>query len=143
MIEHRKALFLFARSLGIGREDAEDIVQETLLRAHLYKHQFNGGAYRSWLYGILRNLHYSKYRREKMKKRWQHRTEQDDMCESPFDEICELAALNVKMQSLPEIQSTALCDWLSGMEYDEIARARAVPLGTIKSRIARARAALC
>ena len=142
--DDRKALMNYASNLCRNRDDAEDLVQDTLLRAHTHKHQFSSevGAYRAWLYTIARNIYFSRCRQKSMRLRLAHKVIEDDTCEAHFDEVCELAQVRERMAFLPVAQSDALMDLLNGMKYEEIAEARRVPIGTIKSRIARAREAL-
>jgi RNA polymerase sigma factor (sigma-70 family) len=144
-VESIPALRAFARSLVNDPTEADDLIQETLTKAIAKAHQFQPGTQlRSWLFTILRNTFYTRY--GKMKR------------ESPGGPDCvaalpwvpatqewsaELRAVMAAVRRLPRTQREALVlVAMLGVEYEEAARICDCPIGTIKSRLNRARAHL-
>lgn len=130
----------YARSLVRDSERAEDLVQNCLLRALAKEHLWQTGTnLRSWLFTILHNLHVSELRRL---ARDRERLAIFDralstMRESPS--LC-LVDLDRAMSELPDEQRrVVLLAGLREMSYEEAAAALAVPVGTVRSRLARAR----
>jgi RNA polymerase sigma-70 factor (ECF subfamily) len=135
----------FARVLMRGQDGADDLVQETLMRAIAARGQFTEGTnLRAWLFAILRNVHLSLRRRAGR---------------SPFaptPEIMPTATvsggqeeqhafrdLGRAFDQLPKVQRQVL--WLTvveGMDYDQVADILGTPVGTVRSRLSRAREAL-
>ncbi|WP_262272126.1 sigma-70 family RNA polymerase sigma factor [Microvirga yunnanensis] len=132
----------FAISLTRSVDQAEDLVQETVLRAISKQGLFEPGTnLQAWLFAILRNLFYSAYRRTK------HEVEDADgsyaamLISIPDHEdrimVKDLAAALAK---LPERQRKAiLLVSVEGMSYEAAAQALGCAVGTIQSRVNRAR----
>ncbi|MBD0270461.1 MAG: sigma-70 family RNA polymerase sigma factor [Acetobacteraceae bacterium] len=134
----------FARVLAKRADVADDLVQETLVRAIAAQAQFASGTnLRAWLFTILRHARAAAIRRDSRSPI------------TPFEEIREPAVsggqeerqamrdLAVAFARLPKAQQEAL--WLivvEGMDYAEAARIQNVPQGTLRSRLSRARDAL-
>lgn len=132
----------FARSLTRNRDQADDLVHDATVRALGAAHQFElGSNFKAWMFTILRNCHYTAIR----KRDWRN---------VPFDEA------PAEGQATPATQHAALefCDFrrafsllgdshrevltligASGLSYEEAAKACDCAVGTVKSRVSRAR----
>jgi RNA polymerase sigma-70 factor (ECF subfamily) len=142
VIPHLRA---FGRSLSGNRDVADDLVQETLLKAWAARHRFQAGTnMRAWTFIILRNLFLSQMRRARFKGEW------DDFTASKLlaapagqDRQIELADLERGLMELPQAQREALIlVGAGGFAYEEAAKICGCAVGTIKSRVARGRSAL-
>lgn len=142
VIPHLRA---FARSLSGSVDLADDLVQETLLKAWNARLRFEAGTnIRAWTFIILRNLFLSQIRRNRFRGEWDDATA-DRVLSAPAaqDKHVELSDLYRAMQQLPDAQREALIlIGAGGFSYEEAAEISGVAVGTVKSRVARARAAL-
>lgn len=135
------ALRRYARALTRNADIADDLVQDTLVRALRSEHLFHGGELRSWLYTILTNLNRNRLRSLARRPSLQ-----------PIDEYDGTGATGPEgggrdiergLASLAEEQrSVLLLVVLEGLSYREVAEVQGVPIGTVMSRLARARAQL-
>jgi len=138
-------LHSFARSLTRDGVRADDLVQEALMRALSNIDRFRPGTnLKAWLFTIVRNEHYSQLRRRKFEA---HGIEPDLLPEPSVppdhDGKLELRDLDRALASLSPGQRTALIlVSVSGFSYEEAATICACAVGTIKSRVARARETL-
>ena len=133
------ALRRYARALTRDAEIADDLVQDTLVRALRSQHLFHGGDMRSWLYTILTNLNRNRLRALARRPAFLALEENDaaDMS-GP-----QAGARDIEraLASLVEEQRAALLlVVLEGLSYREVAEVQGVPIGTVMSRLARARA---
>lgn len=142
VIPHLRA---FGRSLSGNRDTADDLVQETLLKAWAARERFQAGTnMRAWTFIILRNLFLSQMRRARFKGDWDDHTA-DKLLAAPAnqDRHVELGDMQRALMELPEPQREALIlVGAGGFAYDEAAEICGCAVGTIKSRVARGRAAL-
>jgi len=145
IMPHLDAAYNLARWLTRNEHDAEDVVQDAFLRAFKFFDGFRGGNGRSWLLSIVRNTSYT----------WlQKNRRQDLVFDEKIPEVEDPAAnpevLLLKhadqatvlqaMEELPvEFREVTILRELEGMSYKEIAEITDVPLGTVMSRLARAR----
>jgi RNA polymerase sigma-70 factor, ECF subfamily len=133
------ALRRYARALTRDAEAADDLVQDTLVRALRSEHLFHGGDIRSWLYTILTNLNRNRLR--SLARRPTLMALGDD--DAPDMAGPEAGARDIEraLASLVEDQRSALLlVVLEGLTYREVAEIQGVPIGTVMSRLARARA---
>lgn len=141
----RRELYAYALHLAKNSPDAEDLVQETILRALEHRNQFKTGSNMSaWLFTILRNRHYSVGRKKQSAwayEEWHARAGNQYLEPAQESSVMFKQTLETANQ-LPETQRKTVLALSLGMTYEEIAHAEGVPLGTIKSRMNRGRAAL-
>ena len=133
------ALRRYARALTRDADIADDLVQDTLVRALRSEHLFHGGEVRSWLYTILTNLNRNRLR--SLARRPAMSPIEDN--DAPDFAGPEAGARDIEraLAALVEDQRTALLlVVLEGLSYREVAEVQGVPIGTVMSRLARARA---
>lgn len=142
------------RILG-DREAAADAAQEAFISAYKHLRSFRGGSFRAWLLRIVTNLCYDELRRRKRRPTipLEPLDDQGDEIDSPkwmadpdtsAEEKVEKAELGQAIQDclngLPEdFRAVVVLVDVQGLDYSEAAQAMGKPLGTVKSRLARAR----
>jgi len=135
----------FARSLCGHRDLADDLAQDTLVRAWQARGAFTPGTnMKAWLFTILRNQFYSDRRRAWRQMDWnQELAEMIPGSSSDQLRALELDDVSRAMRKLGAEQREALIlVGAGGFSYEEAAAISACPIGTVKSRVARARAAI-
>ena len=135
----------FARSLCRDRSEADDLTQETLTRAWQARNSYEPGTnMRAWLLKILRNSYYSDRRRARRQVVWNDETaERILVSNGSQSSSLDLGELHRAMATLPDEQREALIlVGAGGVAYEEAAAICGCALGTIKSRVARARRAV-
>ena len=136
----------YARSLTRDGTDAEDLVHDTLIRAYERQGTFRrGGNLRSWLLSILHNafMDATRTRRSEAARIEQAGYLADRSTQAPQEHAVRLAQVRDAFLGLVEEQRAALhLVAIEGLSYQEAADTLGVPLGTLMSRIGRARAAL-
>ncbi|MDB5602105.1 MAG: family polymerase sigma factor [Xanthobacteraceae bacterium] len=133
------ALRRYARALTRNAETADDLVQDTLVRALRSEHLFHGGELRSWLYTILTNLNRNRLRA--LARRPTVLAIDDYDSAGAFGPETGGRDIERALAGLVEEQrSTLLLVVLEGLSYREVADVQGVPIGTVMSRLARARA---
>ncbi len=148
---------VFNTALRILSDDdlAADATQEAFLSAFRSITSYRGGSFKAWLMRTVTNACYDELRRQKRKPTTPLEPEMDDgdeidsprwladpnMTPSQQAEADELEhAIQHCLETLPtEFRSVVVLADIQGMDYSEVAMASRVPLGTIKSRLARAR----
>jgi RNA polymerase sigma-70 factor (ECF subfamily) len=132
------ALRRYARALTRNADIADDLVQDTLVRALRSEHLFHGGDIRSWLYTILTNLNRNRLRTLARRPTLSPIEDNDapDMAgpEAGGRDIERALATLVEEQ-----RAALLLVVLEGLSYREVAEIQGVPIGTVMSRLARAR----
>ncbi|MCE7795993.1 sigma-70 family RNA polymerase sigma factor [Sphingobium sufflavum] len=135
----------FARSLCGNRDTADDLVQDTMLKAWAARERFEAGTnFKAWAFTILRNHYFSQTRRLRFVGEWDELTA-DRILAAPAsqDKTVEMRDLMRALQQLPAPQREALIlVGAGGISYEETAEITGVAVGTVKSRVARARMAL-
>ena len=132
------ALRRYARALTRDADTADDLVQDTLVRALRSEHLFQGDEIRSWLYTILTNLNRNRLR--SLARRPVLAPIEDN--DAPDLAGPEAGSRDIQraLALLVEEQRTALLlVVLEGLSYREVAEVQGVPIGTVMSRLARAR----
>lgn len=139
------ALRAFAWSLSHNAADADDLVQDTLIKAWTNRDKFEPGTnLRAWLFTILRNTYYTNVLRRRREVRDEQGEYASTLKAAPTqDWSVAMRSLQVALQQLPDEHREALVlVGAAGLSYEEAAEICGCALGTIKSRVNRARARL-
>ncbi len=157
-LPHMDAVFRFALRLSGSRDTAEDLVQETYLRAFRAWDQYTPGTRcKSWLFTICRNVYLRQWERSQRLEEivaenvdreagpfdvvnpvWVEAVEKDPEGKF-FDSFVDAEVLE-HIQELPEeYRSAVILSDMEGFSYQEIAEMTGVPVGTVKSRLFRGR----
>lgn len=142
---HLGAGYNLARWLVRSPQDAEDIVQESYLRAFRAFERYRGGDPRAWLLSIVRNTSYSWLRRrgELVEGSLDPADFADDVALGPEARLISQSdglVLRHALDRLPvEYREVMVLRELEGLSYREIAEITGAPLGTVMSRLSRAR----
>jgi RNA polymerase sigma-70 factor (ECF subfamily) len=131
------ALRRYARALTRDAEIADDLVQDTLVRALRSEHLFHGGEVRSWLYTILTNLNRNRLR--SLARRPMLRPIEDHDAAEAGPEAGGRDIERALAMLVDEQRTALLLVVLEGLTYREVAEIQGVPIGTVMSRLARAR----
>jgi RNA polymerase sigma-70 factor (ECF subfamily) len=149
-LPHLDAAFNLARWLTGSRADAQDVVQEAMVRALTYFPSFRGGSSRAWILQIVRNTAYGvlKARRGARMAGAGAVDEADiedipDPADDPEKSLImldDLARIDALIAQLPvELRETLVLRELEELSYRDIAQVTSVPIGTVMSRLWRAR----
>jgi RNA polymerase sigma-70 factor, ECF subfamily len=153
-VPHLDAAYNFARWLTRDERNAEDVVQEACLRAFKFIDSFHGDDGRAWLLGIVRNTYYTWLKRNKVAMLAVPFDEESfdsgeleasgDRSSNPVDQLLQekdaKRLVNAALERLPEeFREAVVLRELEGLSYKEIAAIAGIPLGTVMSRLARAR----
>jgi RNA polymerase sigma factor (sigma-70 family) len=154
VLPHLDAAYRFARWLSYVPGDADDVVQEAVLRAFRAFDTLRGSDVKAWLLAIVRNCHYTAQKQRQRRGFVPLPEEGDaddghamtDPAPDPLNESIrrdEQRTLERLIAALPEEHRTVLMlREIEEMDYRQIAAATGVPIGTVMSRLARSRAAL-
>lgn len=154
ILPHLDAIYNFALKLTANSDDAEDLVQDTIVKAYRFFSSYEKGTNaKGWLFRILKNSYINNYRKA---SRQPHKVDYDEI-EPFYETIRSEQSDTTDMESrmygemmdddvtsalnrLPEDFRTVvlLCD-IEGFSYEEIANMVDVPIGTIRSRLHRGR----
>src|SRR4051812_22613855 len=150
VLPHLDSAYNLARWLTRNEHDAEDVVQEAFVRALRFFHGFRGGDGRAWLLAIVRNAGYD----------WLRRHRPHEPIDSFDEEIHRVAAeaptpeelllveadqlrLRQALEALPVAwREVLILREIEGLSYKEIAEVAGIKVGTVMSRLARARSGL-
>lgn len=148
LVLHLPELRLRARHLCRGADLAEELVQDTALRALRFAHTFQvGSQVRAWLMRILKNVFISKMRRRSIERRVLEGARVDPNGWANRSSVQEPPALPRPVQRAllglpPQLRETVVLVDLEELSYREAAERQQVPVGTIMSRLHRGRARL-
>ena len=152
---HQNLAYNLANTLLDDPDQAEDVTQESFLKAYLHISSFRGGSFRAWLARIVRNSSLDLLRRSRRNPVQSLYFPDDDDSENEFDDW--LPDPNPSVQQVVEQKEVSLAIYramnelsdtyrmvmvlidLQGFDYLEAAEALSIPLGTVKSRLTRAR----
>lgn len=133
------ALRRYARALTRDADLADDLVQDTLVRALRSEHLFHGGDVRSWLYTILTNLNRNRLR-SLARRPSLSPIDDNDAPDLAGPEAGGRDIERALATLVDEQRDALLLVVLEGLTYREVAEVQGVPIGTVMSRLARARA---
>lgn len=154
LFPHMEALKTFAYHLTYNEEDADDLVQETYLKAHKFIENYDAGTNaKAWLFKILKNAYINEYRK---KSRRPPKVDIDEVVSLREGESGNEAAFHdlrhdmientmgdevtIAINSLPlEFRTVILLCDIESFTYEEIAKILELPIGTVRSRLFRAR----
>jgi RNA polymerase sigma-70 factor (ECF subfamily) len=141
VLPHLDGAYNFARFLCRDSATAEDVVQEAFLRAYRGFGGFRGGDARAWLYAIVRNCVFSSPRSPPADDiAEQQLADEADTPEDALVRASEIRAVRVAIGALPEpFREAIVLRELEELSYREIAAVTGAPIGTVMSRLARAR----
>lgn len=154
ILPHLDALYNFGLRLTADPNDAEDLVQDTVVKAYRFFNSYEKGTNaKAWLFRILKNSYINNYRRKSKKPQEvdydevatfyetirAERTETSDLEDKMFRELID-DDISSALDDIPEDFRTVvlLCD-VEDFTYEEIANMLDVPIGTIRSRLHRGR----
>ena len=143
VMPHLDAAYNLARWLTGNHHDAEDIVQEACVRALRFADGFRGGNSRAWLLAIVRNMTYTWLRKNRPEAIVPMDNEELAEIEDPGGPAIDKVDAGFLRAALGELsvefrEAIVLRD-IEGFSYKEIAEVSGVPIGTVMSRLARAR----
>ncbi len=147
LINQRTPLKNFAYSLTLNAEEAQDLVQETYLKALKYRDKFvDATNLKAWLYTIMKNTFINTYRRSVKTRQIITQTEDLSLVRplngsnGPSAESqINLKTINNAVEALEEEYKVPFMRYFDGYKYKEIADELDLPIGTVKSRIFLAR----
>jgi RNA polymerase sigma-70 factor (ECF subfamily) len=153
-VPHMDILYNFALRTTGNSDDAQDLLQETLLKAYRFWDKYEKGTnIRAWLFRIMKNSYINRYRKEMREPGMVDYEDVENFYDSIRDDSTDTNDLQKKLysnmlsdevtkalQSLPEDFRTVviLCD-IEGLTYEEIAEFLNCPIGTVRSRLHRGR----
>ena len=147
IMPHLDAAYNLARWLTRSEHDAQDVVQDAFLRAFKFFDGFRGANSRSWLLSIVRNASYNwlqKNRKSEVTSVFDEELHEAEAVVSdplaPLLRDAEQQLVRQAIEELPvEFREVTILRELEGMSYKEIAEINEIPIGTVMSRLARAR----
>ena len=141
IVEHIPRLRRYARALVRDRHSADDLVQDTLERAwnkfHLWR---SGSDLRAWLFTVMHNVFVNEMRRARNQIEQSMEEVPEVAVRATQGDALELAQVDRILHTLPaEQREVLLLIAVEQMSYDEVSRVLSVPIGTVMSRLSRAR----
>jgi len=146
MLPHLDAAYNLARWLMRNQEDAEDVVQESFMRAFRFFDNYRGGNARAWLLRIVRNTSYTWLEQN---RRMQGTEFDDELCGpdtntlDPEETLLRSDRSKLLRKALEKLatdhREVLILREIEGMSYKEISEVTGMPVGTVMSRLSRAR----
>jgi len=150
LTQHLDAAFNLAYWLVENKQDGEDLVQEAFMKALLYEESYQGGDLRAWILTIVRNCVYSHYHRREKSKLEDSYDESTSELTSPIPNPEHFVAMKFEWEHVQtvlleiplEYREALLLHEMEGYSYKEISEITGAPIGTVMSRLSRARSLL-
>lgn len=151
-LKHADALYNFAYSMTFRDAESEDLVQETFMKAYRFIHSYEQGTNaKAWLFQILKNAFINEYRKKSRKptkvdfedfnekQQLEKQALRIDITEDHYDQMIG-DEISGALNSLPvDFRVAIILADLEGFSYEEIAKITDIPIGTVRSRLFRAR----
>jgi RNA polymerase sigma-70 factor, ECF subfamily len=143
LINLQESLMRFAYSLTADKDDAKDLVQETILRALKYSDKYVHEAnFKAWTYTIMKNAFINNYRRSFLQNTFREKTKESFIInhiesagsDNP-DSIYSTLEITQNIEQLPDKFQIPFKMHIKGFKYKEIADELNLNIGTVKSRI--------
>ena len=143
LLNVQSELFRFAFKLTADREEANDLLQETSLKALDNEEKFTPDTnFKGWMYTIMRNIFINNYRKIVREQTFVDQTDNQYHLSMPQDSgfastegAYDLKEMHRIVNALPRDYKVPFSMHVSGFKYREIAERLGLPLGTVKSRI--------
>lgn len=143
LLSLKNSLRYYALSLTSNSEKADDLLQETMLKALTYRDKFRENTnFKAWIYTIMRNTFINDYRRNVKRKNTFdyvsndiHLSRSTDKVYPSPDSIYNSKEIMANIEALEDEYRVPFNMFLEGFKYKEIAEELELPLGTVKSRI--------
>jgi len=143
LLDSKDRLRHYALSLTSDPERANDLLQETMLKALTYRDKFKPNTnFKAWIFTIMRNSFINDYRRNLRRKKTFEQSSDDfhllfqkDKVHPEPDSVYRTKEIREKIEALEDEYRIPFNLFLKGFKYKEIAEKTDLPLGTIKSRI--------
>jgi len=136
----------FSRKFISNEQDGNDLIQDTLLKALVYKDKFQPGTnLKAWLFTIMRNTFINQFNKKSKRNTYNINTDEEGFNFDHFIDNCTPENIYVKgeidqtISDLSDNYSTPLTMYHEGYKYEEIAQKLEIPMGTVKNRIFTAR----
>lgn len=159
VLEYQEMAFNLAYRLLGDQDSAADAAQNAFISAYRHLQSYRGGSFKSWVMRIVTNTCYDELRRQKRRPTTSlepYDSDQDEEIESPYwleddgpspETILESNELEAAIQEClqkmkPDFRAVVVMVDIQGMDYQEVSENTGTNLGTIKSRLARARGKL-
>lgn len=135
-------LFAFAMKLTRNKEDAKDLMQETVCRAYQYRDRYRVGTnFKAWMTTIMRNTFINDYRKKKTRKKTEAPIEdflfaiENKSIDNEAHSVIFVKEVYKMLNTLSETYQVPFLMFFRGYQYMEIAEHLDIPIGTVKSRI--------
>jgi len=146
-VPHLDAAYNLARWIVQNDQDAQDVVQEAYIRALKGFHGFRGGNGRAWLLTIVRNAAYTWLNKHASDQKWVPYLEEKHAEIISIDQSANESRMEKRREDLhsalerlpPEFRDVIILYEIEGLSYKEMALSLGVPVGTVMSRLSRAR----
>lgn len=147
LVHHSEFLRGFALGFTRDSQDADDLIQDTMVKALRYKNNFKEGTnIKGWLYTIMRNIFINNYKRKKFQNTIVDSTDNQYFLNAGTSLTSDTVTTVINEQDIlgaidglkPDFK-VPFTMFLDGYHYDEIAEELGIPMGTVKSRIFHAR----
>jgi RNA polymerase sigma factor (sigma-70 family) len=146
-LPHLDAAYNLARWIVQNDQDAQDVVQEAYIRAFKGFHGFRGGNGRAWLLTVVRNAAYTWLNKRMPDQKWVPYVEEKHAEIISIDQSANEDRTEKRKEDLhdalerlpPEFREVIILYEIEGLSYRELALSLGVPVGTVMSRLSRAR----
>ena len=133
----------YALKLTKDKDDADDLLQETVFKAYSNRKKFQDGTnLKAWMYTIMRNTFITNYQRMMRRKTFIDTTDNNHFINTNVNQLENRASgnfvlrdVNEAIDDLKDMYKTPLMMYFRGFKYHEIAEKLQIPIGTVKNRI--------